>query len=144
MALVENQVLVESLLETVDNQNSTKRLLLAEVYVHKRPKLKNTLDSFDSFEVFHIFEIDNGESKIIPKLSTNCSEPGKIIEVLKNFTGSDTPQLKRLIDKLCAQSKSKEINLLGILVKVIVFYPEQMKNGLGIEKNRNEYVRKMG
>lgn len=134
MALVENQLIINA---------KTKRLLLAEVYVHKRPKLTTTSDSIDSFEVFHIFEIDDGESKIIPKLSTNCSEPGKIIEVLKNFTGSDTPQLKRLIDKLCVQSKSKDIDVLAILFKLIVFYSEQMKNGLRIEKYRNEFVRKM-
>lgn len=129
MALVENQV-----------DAKTKRLLLAEVYVHKQPKRTTISDRVDSFEVFHIFELDDGESKIVPKLSTNCSEPEKIIEVLKNFTGSDTPQLKRLIDKLCAQSKSKIIDVLKIL---IVFCSEQTKNGLTIEKDRSEIVRTM-
>lgn len=77
-----------------------KRLLLSEVYVHKYPKLSN-----DEFGVFHIFELDDNDSKIVPKLSTNCSEPKKVIEILQNFTGSETPQLQRLINKLCEQSK---------------------------------------
>lgn len=107
--MFENRVLAETLDNQIIIDARTKRMLLAEVYVHKRPKLITNSDSVDSFEVFHIFEIEDGESKIIPKLSTNCSDPGKIIEVLKNFTGSETPQLKRLIDKLCTQSKSKDI-----------------------------------
>lgn len=143
MALAEKQLLAETLDNQITIDAGTKRLLLAEVYVHKRPKLAITSDSVDSFEVFHIFEVDDGESKIIPKLSTNCSEQGMITDVLKNFTGSDTPQLKRLIDKLCTQSKSKHIDVLRILIKMIVFYSEQMKIGLRIGKNRNEFVRQM-
>lgn len=96
-------------------QAQRKRMLLSEVYVHKVRKLANGVqskpddaatDDPDRFDVFHIFEFaDDPTTKITPKLSTNCTEPGKIIDVLLNCTGSDTPQLQRLIDKLCAQSR---------------------------------------
>lgn len=93
-----------------------KRMLLSEVYVHKARKLNsdsnpdnasgNSVDDDDHFDVFHIFELtDDPTTKITPKLSTNCTEPRKIIDVLRNSTGSDTPQLERLIEKLCAQSE---------------------------------------
>lgn len=87
-------------------QAKRKRMLLAEVYVHKSRKLDTESEKSDKFEVFHIYELeDNENTKITPKLSTNCTEPRKIIEVLQNSTGSDIPQLQRLIEKLCAQSK---------------------------------------
>lgn len=86
-------------------QAKRKRMFLAEVYVHKSRKLDADAGDANKFEVFHIYEFeDNENTKITPKLSTNCTEPRKIIEVLQNTTGSDTPQLQRLIDKLCAQS----------------------------------------
>lgn len=89
-----------------------KRMLLSEVYVHKVRKLNNESKSDgdggdednEHFDVFHIFEFaDDPTTKITPKLSTNCTEPRKIIDVLCNRTGSDTPQLQRLIEKLSAQ-----------------------------------------
>lgn len=88
-------------------QAKRKRMMLAEVYVHKSRKLDTDAKKDDHFEVFHIYEFDDNDSntKITPKLSTNCTEPRKIIEVLQNSTGSDTPQLQRLIEKLCAQSE---------------------------------------
>lgn len=89
-----------------------KRMLLAEVYVHKARKMDTDTEKVtdqeqsDKFEVFHIYELeDNENTKITPKLSTNCTEPGKIIDVLENSTGSETPQLHRLIEKLRAQRK---------------------------------------
>lgn len=88
-----------------------KRMLLSEVYVHKVRKISKNQpqqdnDTKDSFDVFHIFEFADDElTKITPKLSTNCTEPQRIIDVLRNSTGSDTPQLQRLIEKLCAQSE---------------------------------------
>lgn len=83
-----------------------KRMLLSEVYVHKTRKVNNDSENDEQFEVYHIFEFaDDPNTKITPKLSTNCTEPRKIINVLQNTTGSDTPQLQRLIDKLCAQSR---------------------------------------
>lgn len=87
-------------------QAKRKRMMLAEVYVHKCRKVDANSNP-DKFDVFHIYEFDENDSstKITPKLSTNCTEPRKIIEVLQNSTGSDTPQLKRLIEKLWAQSK---------------------------------------
>lgn len=87
-------------------QAKRKRMMLSEVYVHKCRKVDPTSNP-DKFEVFHIYEFDDHDSsmKITPKLSTNCTEPRKIIEVLQNSTGSDTPQLKRLIEKLWAQSE---------------------------------------
>lgn len=85
----------------------SKRMLLSEVYVHKTRKVCTDSDDDNQFEVYHIFEFaDDATTKITPKLSTNCTEPRKIIDVLQNSTGSDTPQLQRLIEKLCAQSKS--------------------------------------
>lgn len=88
-----------------------KRMLLSEVYVHKARKVNSDDnasdgdDSGDHFDVFHIFEVtDDPAVKLTPKLSTNCTEPRKIIDVLRNSTGSDTPQLERLIEKLCTQS----------------------------------------
>ncbi|XP_055305382.1 uncharacterized protein LOC129570038 [Sitodiplosis mosellana] len=88
-------------------QAKRKRMMLAEVYVHKSRKMDTDANKDDHFEVFHIYEFDDNDSntKITPKLSTNCTEPRKIIEVLQNSTGSDTPQLQRLIEKLCAQNK---------------------------------------
>lgn len=84
----------------------SKRMLLSEVYVHKTRKVNTDSENDEQFEVFHIFEFaDDPNTKITPKLSTNCTEPRKIIDVLQNSTGSDTPQLQRLIDKLCAQSR---------------------------------------
>lgn len=86
-------------------QAKKKRMLLSEVYVHKTRKIDSDSNNEDEFEVFHIFEFaDDPTMKITPKLSTNCTEPRKIIEVLQNSSGSDTPQLERLIDKLCTQS----------------------------------------
>lgn len=83
-----------------------KRMLLAEVYVHKTRKVSTNANDDDHFEVFHIFEFaEDANTRITPKLSTNCTEPRKIIQVLQNSTGSDTPQLQRLIEKLCAQSR---------------------------------------
>lgn len=84
-----------------------KRMMLAEVYVHKLRKLETETVPDDKYEVYHIYEFDENDlhAKITPKLSTNCTEPGKIIDVLQNSTGSDTPQLQRLIEKLCAQSE---------------------------------------
>lgn len=88
-----------------------KRMWLAEVYVHKTRKLDPDKD--DQFDVFHIYEFDdNTNTRITPKLSTNCTEPRKIIDVLRNTTGSDTPQLQRLIEKLCAQSKFEYFHYL--------------------------------
>lgn len=88
-------------------QAKRKRMMLSEVYVHKSRKLDTDPSKDDHFDVFHIYEFDDNESinKITPKLSTNCTEPRRIIEVLQNSTGSDTPQLQRLIEKLCAQSE---------------------------------------
>lgn len=88
-------------------QAKRKRMMLAEVYVHKSRKLDTEASKDDHFDVFHIYEFDDNDlnTKITPKLSTNCTEPRKIIEVLQNSTGSETPQLQRLIEKLCAQSK---------------------------------------
>lgn len=87
-----------------------KRMLLAEVYVHKKRKLSvetNHGENGEQFDVFYIFEfVDDPSTKITPKLSTNCTEPTKIIDALRNQTGSDTPQLQRLIEKLSAQSES--------------------------------------
>lgn len=105
---------VNNTVNTVHAQR--KRMLLSEVYVHKVRKLNNnnqlqradgaTNDDRDQFDVFHIFEVaDDPAIKITPKLSTNCTEPQRIIDVLRNSTGSDTPQLQRLIEKLYAQSK---------------------------------------
>lgn len=99
-----------------------KRMLLSEVYVHKVRKLNDDSNqgdggdggdkNDDQFDVFHIFEFaDDPTTKITPKLSTNCTEPRKIIDVLRNRTGSDTPQLQRLIEKLSAQSKFSNLNL---------------------------------
>lgn len=84
-----------------------KRMMLAEVYVHKSRKLDTDPNKDDQFDVYHIYEFDENDSntKITPKLSTNCTEPRKIIDVLQTSTGSDTPQLQRLIEKLCAQSE---------------------------------------
>lgn len=86
-----------------------KRMLLSEVYVHKMRKLStetNQNGDNEQFDVFHIFEFaDDPTTKITPRLSTNCTEPRKIIDVLRNRTGSDTPQLQRLIEKLSAQSR---------------------------------------
>lgn len=85
---------------------ATKRMMLSEVYVHKTRRLNDDPQTEDKFDVFHIYEFDdNSNVKISPKLSTNCTEPRKIIDVLRNSTGSETPQLQRLIEKLCAQSK---------------------------------------
>lgn len=83
-----------------------KRMLLSEVYVHKkRMKVGNQNAENNDYEVFHIYELeDDKNTKITPKLSTNCTEPDKIINALKNSSGSETPQLKRLINKLCFQS----------------------------------------
>lgn len=95
-------------LNSVDvNHLKRRRMMLAEVYVHKCRKLDLEPQQDDKYEVFHIYEFDENDSnaKITPKLSTNCTEPSKIIEVLQNSTGSDTPQLQRLIEKLCAQSE---------------------------------------
>lgn len=96
-----------------------KRMLLSEVYVHKIRRLNTECSQNggndgdgdgDQFDVFHIFEFaDDPTTKITPKLSTNCTEPRKIIDVLRNRTGSDTPQLQRLIEKLSAQSKSSNL-----------------------------------
>lgn len=83
-----------------------KRMLLSEVYVHKSRKLDDASENDHKYEVFHIYELEeNQATKIVPKLSTNCTEPRKIIDVLQNSTGSDIPQLQRLIEKLCAQRK---------------------------------------
>lgn len=83
-----------------------KRMLLSEVYVHKSRKLDEASENDHKYEVFHIYELEENEAtKIVPKLSTNCTEPRKIIDVLQNSTGSDIPQLQRLIEKLCAQRK---------------------------------------
>lgn len=87
-----------------------KRMLLSEVYVHKMRKLSTETNQTNSdgeqFDVFHIFEFaDDATTKIPPRLSTNCTEPRKIIDVLRNRTGSDTPQIQRLIEKLSAQSE---------------------------------------
>lgn len=103
---------------TTTNANNTvhaerKRMLLSEVYVHKVRKLcteanqgVNGDGDSEQFDVFHIFEFaEDATTKITPKLSTNCTEPRKIIDVLRNRTGSDTPQLERLIEKLSAQSE---------------------------------------
>lgn len=101
-----------------------KRMLLSEVYVHKVRKLNvetnqnggggdGNDDDNEQFDVFHIFEFaDDPNTKITPKLSTNCTEPRKIINVLRNRTGSDTPQLQRLIEKLSAQSRQFSIQFL--------------------------------
>lgn len=88
-------------------QAKRKRMMLAEVYVHKSRKMDADANKEDHFDVFHIYEFDDNDSltKITPKLSTNCTEPRKIIDVLQNSTGSDTPQLQRLIEKLCSQSE---------------------------------------
>ncbi|XP_031628688.1 uncharacterized protein LOC116344339 [Contarinia nasturtii] len=88
-------------------QATRKRMMLSEVYVHKNRKLDDDAKNGNQFEVFHIYEFDESDSnvKITPKLSTNCTEPRKIIDVLQNSTGSETPQLQRLIEKLCAQNK---------------------------------------
>lgn len=94
--------------DNVDLSKATKkRMMLGEVYVHKARKLDSDASKEDQFDVFHIYEFDDLDSttKIVPKLSTNCTEPQKIISVLENSTGSDTPQLQRLIDRLRAQSK---------------------------------------
>lgn len=88
-------------------QAKRKRMMLAEVYVHKCRRLDTESSEDDKFDVFHIYEFDVNDLniKITPKLSTNCTEPGKIIDVLENSTGSDTPQLLRLIEKLQTQSE---------------------------------------
>lgn len=90
-----------------------KRMMLAEVYVHKCRRLDSESSEDDKFDVFHIYEFDVNDLniKITPKLSTNCTEPAKIIDVLENSTGSDTPQLQRLIEKLQAQSKFNWIGM---------------------------------
>lgn len=97
-----------------------KRMMLAEVYVHKCRRLSTASNEDDKFEVFHIYEFDENDSntKISPKLSTNCTEPQKIIEILKNSTGSDTPQLQRLIEKLHSQS---EFHLIDINIEFAHF-----------------------
>lgn len=101
----------------------TKRMLLSEVYVHKCfKKSKTSSDGEETFEVFHIFEVSDSDGKIIPKLSTNCSEPAKVIDILQNFTGSETPQLQRLIEKLCAQSKSSCISMKFMRNNIYFFY----------------------
>lgn len=94
--------------KSADEQSviKTKRMLLAEVYVHKkRRKIDANQTDGNEYEVFHIYELEENENKkIVPKLSTNCTEPDNIIKALRNSSGSETPQLKRLIDRLCIQS----------------------------------------
>lgn len=59
-------------------QAKTKRMLLAEVYVHKTRKINTNPNNDDEYGVFHIFEFaDDPNIKITPKLSTNCTEPNK-------------------------------------------------------------------
>lgn len=83
----------------------TKRMLLAEVYVHKKRRRDANRTDENEYEVYHIYELEENENKtIVPKLSTNCTEPGNIIKALRNSSGSEKPQLKRLIERLCLQS----------------------------------------
>lgn len=92
-----------------------KRMLLSEVYVHKQRRIDTDTD--DQYEVFHIFEFaDDPNTKITPKLSTNCTEPQTIIEVLQNTTDSETPQLQRLIEKLCTQSMNVVFKVIANLI----------------------------
>lgn len=104
-------------------QAKKKRMLLSEVYVHKTRKIDKDSNNEDEFEVFHIFEFaDDATTKITPKLSTNCTEPRKIIDVLQNSTGSDTPQLERLIEKLCAQSMYWSFWIILLAANMIINY----------------------
>lgn len=98
--------------DSVANNGSSvarKRMLLAEVYVHKRRrKISDELNPFE-FEVFHIYElVDDVHTFIQPRLATNCNERDEVIDALNNVTGSDTPPLQRLIKKLIER---RELNV---------------------------------
>lgn len=81
-------------------RSRVKRMLLAEVYVHqKRRKIEETDDSSE-YEVFHIYEVVEKNILIQPRLATNCNDLSKVVDALNNATGSDTPQMQRLISKL--------------------------------------------
>lgn len=83
-----------------------KRMLLSEVYVHKKRR-RTTGDIYlAEFEVFHIYEVvDDNHTFIQPRLATNCNEREEVIDALNNVTGSDTPPIQRLIKKLTERSE---------------------------------------
>lgn len=86
-------------------QIGSKRMLLSEVYVHKKRRKIALEDILTNYEVFHIFEVVEQNLYIQPRLATNCNETGDVIDALKNASGSDTPQMQRLITRLSEASK---------------------------------------
>lgn len=88
-----------------ENIQSCKRMVLSEVYVHrKRRKISND-ETQDDYDVFHIFEVVEPNVTIQPRLATNCNEREKVVEALQCASGSDTPQMQRLIKRLSEACK---------------------------------------
>lgn len=90
----------------IDNRRSqVKRMLLAEVYVHQKRRKIDEADDSSEYEVFHIYEVVEHNIFIQPRLATNYNDISKVIYALNNSTGSDTPQMQRLITKLMESGK---------------------------------------
>lgn len=87
------------------NVSSKGTLQLSEIYVHrsKRPCLENNTEN-EQFEIFHIYELVTCQKRMTPKLSTNCTEPQKIINAVMNSPGSNLSVTQQLIKNLREQS----------------------------------------
>lgn len=88
-----------------ENGNDTPvgTMQLSEIYVHKTKRARHeespSADE-DIFQIFHIFELSDKPNSIKPRLSTNCTDPEKIIDAIENSPDADSPVTQQLIKKL--------------------------------------------